>query len=86
MRNILVDFLARHEAAAELKVCDRTLDRWRRLGEGPPVTKLGRRVLYRYSSLQNWLSAREQRFVREPDPADKTKGSRTTFAQRGSGT
>jgi hypothetical protein len=39
----------------------RTLDRWRRLDEGPPITKLGRRPLYRRSSLQAWLRAQEHR-------------------------
>jgi hypothetical protein len=58
---LLTDFLTQDEAAGELNVCDRTLDRWRRLGEGPPITKLGRRVLYRRSSLQAWLCGREQR-------------------------
>jgi hypothetical protein len=57
--NLLADFLTPREAATELKVCERTLDRWRRLGEGPPITKLGRRTLYRRSSLQAWLRARE---------------------------
>lgn len=56
---VLADFLTQHEAAAELKVCERTLDRWRRLGEGPPITRLGRRVLYRRSSLLVWLRGRE---------------------------
>lgn len=59
--NLLADFLTQDEAAAELDVCERTLDRWRRLGEGPPITKLGRRVLYRRASLQAWLRAREYR-------------------------
>ncbi len=58
--NLLTDFLTQDEAAAELKVCERTLDRWRRLGEGPPITKLGRRNLYRRSSMHAWLHAREQ--------------------------
>jgi hypothetical protein len=53
--NLLADFLTQEEAAAELKICKRTLDRWRRLDEGPPMTKLGRRILYRRSSLQAWL-------------------------------
>jgi len=57
--NLLADFLTQDETAAELKVCERTLDRWRRLDEGPPITKLGRRVLYRRSSLLAWLHARE---------------------------
>jgi hypothetical protein len=59
--NLLSDFLSQGEAAAELKVCERTLDRWHRLGEGPPITRLGRRILYRRSSLQAWLRGREQR-------------------------
>lgn len=58
---LLADFLTQDEAAAELKVCQRTLDRWRRLSEGPPITKLGRRILYRRSSVQAWLRAREHR-------------------------
>lgn len=56
---LLADFLTSDEAAAELKVCERTLDRWRRLGEGPPVTKIGRQVLYRRASLKTWLLERE---------------------------
>jgi hypothetical protein len=44
---LLADFLTPDEAASELKICTRTLDRWRRLGEGPKVTKIGRRVYYR---------------------------------------
>jgi hypothetical protein len=57
---LLADFLTQEEAAAELKICERTLDRWRRLREGPPITRLGRRILYRRSSLQAWLRARER--------------------------
>jgi predicted DNA-binding transcriptional regulator AlpA len=59
--SLLADFLTQDEAAAALKICEKTLDRWRRLGEGPPITKLGRRVLYRRSSLQAWLRTRERR-------------------------
>jgi hypothetical protein len=58
---LLADFLTQEEAAAELRVCQRTLDRWRRLDEGPPITKLGRRTLYRRSSLQAWLRTQERR-------------------------
>ena len=58
---LLADFPTPDEAAAELKICERTLDRWRRLDEGPPITKLGRRVLYRRSSLQAWIRTREHR-------------------------
>jgi predicted site-specific integrase-resolvase len=58
---LLADFLTQHEAAVELKVCERTLDRWRRLGEGPPITKIGRRVYYRRATVRAWLCAREHR-------------------------
>jgi hypothetical protein len=56
---VLSDYFTQEEAATELKVTERTLDRWQRLREGPPITRLGRRILYRRSSLQAWLSARE---------------------------
>jgi hypothetical protein len=59
-KNLLADFLTQREAAAELKICERTLDRWRRLGEGPPITKVGRRVYYRRPTLLAWLCARER--------------------------
>jgi hypothetical protein len=55
---LLASFLTPAQTAAELKVCTRTLDRWRSLGEGPPVTKLGRRVLYRRASVEAFLLAR----------------------------
>ena len=58
--NLLADFLTADEAAAKLKICERTLNRWRSLGEGPPVTKIGRRVYYRRRTLRAWLCAREQ--------------------------
>jgi excisionase family DNA binding protein len=59
--NLLADFLTPNEAAAELNVCKRTLDRWRVLDEGPPVTRLGRRIYFRRSSLEAWLRTREHR-------------------------
>jgi Helix-turn-helix domain len=57
---LLSDYFTQKEAAAELMVTERTIDRWRRLREGPPITRLGRRILYRRSSLQAWLRARER--------------------------
>lgn len=56
---VLSDYFTQKQAAAQLKVTDRTLERWQRLREGPPITRLGRRILYRRSSLQAWLLARE---------------------------
>ena len=61
IKALLAEYFTPGEAAAELKVCERTLSRWHLLGEGPPVTKLGRRILYRRSSLLAWLRGREGR-------------------------
>jgi hypothetical protein len=55
----LANFLTQAEAAAELNICERTLDRWPRLGEEPPIAMLRRRIVYRRSSVQVWLRARE---------------------------
>jgi hypothetical protein len=71
---LLPDFLTQEEAAAELKVCKRTLDRWRRLGEGPPITRLGRRILFRRSSSQAWLRARERHAHSDDDTDEKSSG------------
>lgn len=74
--NLLADFLTQEEAAAELKVCKRTLDRWRMLGEGPPITRLGRRILYRRSSSQAWLRARERQGHSGNSPSENLGGDR----------
>ena len=58
---VLSDYFTQEEAAAELKLTQRTLERWQRLREGPPITRLGRRILYRRSSLQAWLRGREEK-------------------------
>ena len=57
---ILSEFLTTEELAAELRRNPRTLDRWAVLGMGPPRTHVGRRVLYRRTSVQKWLAAQEQ--------------------------
>jgi hypothetical protein len=57
---ILSEFLTTEELAAELRRNPRTLDRWEALGMGPPRTHVGRKVLYRRTSVQKWLAAQEQ--------------------------
>jgi hypothetical protein len=81
---LLADFLPRREAAVELDVCERTLDRWRRLGDGPPVTKIGRRVYYRRQTLLAWLGAREQQGsdVRTPRAPSARGNDRSSPALR----
>jgi helix-turn-helix protein len=56
---ILEDFLTKDELAAELGRNARTLDRWEVLGIGPPRTFIGRKILYRRTSVQRWLAAQE---------------------------
>jgi len=70
---LLSDYFTQEEAATELKVSPRTIDRWRRLDEGPPITKLGRRTLYRRSSLQAWLCEREHRGHGDDGAGEKSK-------------
>jgi predicted DNA-binding transcriptional regulator AlpA len=37
---------------------ERTLERWRSTGEGPPFIRLGRMVAYREADVERWLSGR----------------------------
>lgn len=60
---LLDDFLSTEELAVELDVTPLTLVRWRMQKTGPPVTRLGRRILYRRSSLRTWLAAQEHRWA-----------------------
>ena len=59
---IFDDYFEPDEAAAQVGVCRRTLDRWHRLREGPPRTIVGRKILYHKQSLRDWVRAQEQSF------------------------
>ena len=48
------------QLAQELKVSKRTLTRWHVLRTGPPRTLIGKRVLYKRSSVIDWLQTREE--------------------------
>ncbi|MFB9262829.1 helix-turn-helix transcriptional regulator [Bradyrhizobium erythrophlei] len=48
--------LMQREAAALLRLSERTLERWRVSGDGPPFVKAGRRVLYRPADLDTWIT------------------------------
>ena len=45
------------EAAEELRLSERTLERMRLTGLGPVYIKAGRRVLYRQADLENWVAS-----------------------------
>jgi excisionase family DNA binding protein len=53
------ELLTEEETAALLRCSVPTLRRWRRLGTGPAFIKSGRKVLYRRTTLDAWLSERE---------------------------
>ena len=48
------------ECAAGIKKSKRTLQRWRRLGMGPPVTFVGKTIMYRRASVTAWLIEQER--------------------------
>ncbi len=62
-RSVLDDFMNTEQLAAEIDVAPLTLVGWRLQKMGPPITKLGRRILYRRSSVQTWLSAQELKWA-----------------------
>jgi predicted DNA-binding transcriptional regulator AlpA len=57
---ILKDYIPRPKLAAELGKSEKTLVRWENDGKGPPVTRMGRDVLYYIPSLQKWLRSQER--------------------------
>jgi excisionase family DNA binding protein len=50
--------LTQREAACVLRLSERTLERSRVTGFGPPFAKVGRRVLYRREDLDAWVASR----------------------------
>lgn len=49
------------ELAAHLRVKPSTVERWRRVGYGPPVTRAGGSVRYTVGGVRSWLEAQSQR-------------------------
>lgn len=63
---ITAGFITRKELAKELgerlrgrPYSEFTLMAWERDGRGPPVTRIGRDVLYSVASIEKWLRSRE---------------------------
>jgi predicted DNA-binding transcriptional regulator AlpA len=52
------ELLTQDEAADFLRLSPRTLERYRVTGCGPIYVKLGGRVVYRPSDLEEWIAAR----------------------------
>jgi hypothetical protein len=57
---VLEAYLDDAQLAHELNVSPRTVARWRAMREGPPVTRVGRRVMYRRSAVEAWLADLER--------------------------
>jgi hypothetical protein len=65
---LLAGFISEAELAKQLNIGLRTLRHWRKAGIGPPIVYLGRRPVFKITSVQAWLDSRER-----PMPRDRRK-------------
>ena len=72
-------YLTQQEAAAYLRLSTRTLERHRVAGTGSVYVKLGRRVIYRRSDLDDWAASRTFGSTSEAE-ADAATAQRPTVA------
>jgi excisionase family DNA binding protein len=56
---VLAEYLTEQELAEQLHITVVTLKRWRALRQAPPVTRLGRTILFRRDAVDKWLVSRE---------------------------
>jgi len=61
VNNIAVEFFEEDELARVLRRDRRTLRRWAAQRIGPPRIKFGQTILYKRSSVIEWLVAKEQK-------------------------
>lgn len=59
MSRLLEEYAPKAEAARELNVSPRTLDRWWHERSGPPRTKIGYKIYYRRDALAEWVRSHE---------------------------
>jgi predicted site-specific integrase-resolvase len=64
-----VEHLNQAQLAQRWQMSQRTLERWRWRGEGPPFIKIGGRVVYRLEDIEAFET--EQRRASTSDKADK---------------
>ncbi len=57
---VLEDYFSEEKVASDLGVTINTLRNYAAKRQGPPRTKVARRVYYRKDAMQQWLLAREQ--------------------------
>ncbi|WP_418887171.1 helix-turn-helix transcriptional regulator [Hyphomonas oceanitis] len=68
MSDLSNSYLGRAEAAQFIGVDKCTLSRWFSEGVGPPRIKVGRRVLYLKTSIEEWLRSKEVSPSRDANP------------------
>ncbi len=61
---LIGDYLTAEQAANQLGITRRTFDAMCARREGPPRTRIGRRVYFRKEALADWLLQQENRQVR----------------------
>ena len=57
---LLDGYMSREEVAKELGVNPRTLDRWHQMREGPPRTRIGKKVVYARTDVAGWIEANRE--------------------------
>jgi len=60
MRAILADYIDPAQLAKELGVSQRTVARWYAIRIGPPRVTLGRRPMYKRTSVTAWIERQER--------------------------
>lgn len=51
-------FITQKQRARRHHISERTVERDRQTGDGPPYVKIGRRVIYRITDLETWEAGR----------------------------
>lgn len=62
---LLNDYLTRPQLCQQLGISARTLIRWDSMRIGPPVTLIGRRAMYKRSSVETWLQEIEGKDMKQ---------------------
>lgn len=78
--------LTPRETAKHLRTTERTLERRRLTGDGPPYVKIGALIRYPLSELEKWLAGRLQRSTSETAASPNRKPRRRGRSKASSGT
>ena len=74
--------LTAEQAAKFLQLSPRTLEKWRSEGVGPPVVRMGRRVVYARRDVVRWLAEQEAKGRKESSVRDLEVKTRPYFKDR----